>query len=910
MFRLKTLLKRITWLLLPLLLAIFVSILTNREKTNASVSLESIPPKDLKVLNQAFHFIETNYVDPQAIDPFRMFQSASKELERSVPPLIVKEANKTFEVNLDDKKIFLPISNPMAIRNLASPLSRLLGFLSTFYTGRPEEKDRLYLTMNGVMDTLDPHSNYLPPKVYNEFKIGTKGNFGGLGIVIGIRDGDLTVIAPLEGTPAYQAGIKSKDKIVQIGEESTINMGLTEAVERLRGPIGSSVSVVINRAGIAASLKFSLTRALIKIQSVGGRLLPENKKIALVKVKNFQEDTLDQFKKTLKSFRREGGKLEGLILDLRNNPGGLLDQAIKVADYLLAAGTIVKTVGAHGETLDTEEARPGQEGEDLPFVVLVNEGSASASEILAGASQLNHRALVLGARTFGKGSVQTVYDLKDGSAIKLTIAKYLTAKDQPVQSIGINPDVGLIPATIDPKLVDIFEDVKQRELDLEERDREEERKPADFPPPPLQMTYLSPEKKEDEETTGQIDLKDDFPVQLAQQVLELPESRSLDRQKVLKALPPLLETLRKKEEEKIKKEMSKIGIDWSEGQKKGSPSGTVTLEILDEKGNVRKGLSPGESGFLHVSVENRGSGTFYQLAGVTKSDDPIFANLEFPFGKVAPREKKEWKTPLKIPDFFHRRSIPVEIDFHEEFSRTPKSDSFPMQIEETATLLFSYRYSLLDDGSRGSKGNGNRQAERGETVDLLITVKNVGKGESRSPVINLKNLEGEGAFIEKGREELKPIPPGGESEGLLRIRIPANGQNNKLSFDLTVLDGHLGDELTDRLVLSLEGQEATPPPEALQSPPIIEIHPDQPSLVSHGASYVIKGRAFDDHEVKNVSLFVGNDKVLYRFPVSPEKSLKFETTVSLKKGANLITVASQDDRELTTRRQWIVWRNK
>ena len=736
-------------------------------------------------------------------------------------------------------------------------------------------------------------------------------NFGGLGIVIGIRENDLTVIAPLEGTPAYQAVIKAKDKIIQIGEESTINMGLTEAVEKLRGTVGSKVSLVVTRTGTAAPLHFTLTRALIHIQSVGGRLL-DGKKIGLLKIKNFQEDTLEQFLKTLRSFEREGGELSGLILDLRNNPGGLLDQAVAISDFFLSDGVIVKTVGANGEPLEVEKATPGDEGEEMPVVVIVNEGSASASEIVAGALQFNDRAVVIGNRSFGKGSVQTVYDLKDGSALKLTIAKYLTAHDQQVQSIGINPDVGLIPTSVEPKTVDLFEDVKRRELDLEEPEEDEIHREPNLPPSPLQMTYLGREKTEEEDdNAGKIELEGDFPVLLASRLLTLPESGSLDRQSVIKKIPPLLDELRTGEQEKIRAALSKIGVDWSPGPKDGKPAGVVSLELLDEKEAPRKGLEPGESGFLRVTVENRGSAPFYQLAGVTKSDDPLFANLEFPFGKLDPQEKRTWKIPLKIPNFVHRRSVPVDLTFHEEYDRPLKASPFSLQIDEPPAPLFEYSYRIIDDGSKGSSGNGNRLIDKGETIGLLIRVKNAGPGASRLAIVNLKKVEGDETFIEKGRQEIKDLAPGGESELVLRFHVPAQKVPEKISFDLNIHDSHLGEDLTDRLEFS--AGPPVPPQEALNVPPRIETYPADPPLVVQGENYPLKGKAIDDQEVKHLFIFVGDEKVFYQSPPESEAksaSLSFDTTLPLKKGANLITLAAQDDRELTSRKQWIVWREK
>ncbi len=904
--RLKTLVKKATWLSLPLVAAAVVSL---RVKTHETVSLDAVPLKESRVIARALDFIDKNYVDPGLIDPFKMVRKAGKALERSIPPLIVHEKTKELELNLGEKRFSIPLSNPVRLGELPTAFGRTLGFLEKFYQGKLDDRDRLSLMLGGAIETLDPHSNYLPPKIYNEFKIGTKGNFGGLGIVIGIRDGDLTVIAPLEGTPAYEAGVKAKDKIIQIGDEATINMGLTEAVEKLRGPVGSRVSIVITRSSSSTPLKFSLTRALIHIQSVAGTLL-ENRKIAWMKIKNFQEDTTDQFVKVLRSFEK-GGPLEGMILDMRNNPGGLLDQAVELSDFFLSKGVIVKTVGAHGETLEVEEARPGDRGENLPVVVLVNEGSASASEIVAGALQFNDRAVVIGNRTFGKGSVQTVYDLKDGSALKLTIAKYLTAQDQQVQSIGINPDVGLIPSTVTAKRVDIFEDVKKRELDLEEEDLEEKKR-DDLPPPPLQMSYLAPESTEsddEEDNVGRIELNRDVPVYLAGKILEQPESRSLSQKETSKILPAVVLTLKGEEKERLKEALSKIGVDWSEGAKEGKPAGVVTVELIDEKERPRKGLAPGESGFVRITVENRGNAPFRQLIGVTESEDPLFANLEFPFGRISPQEKKVWKAPLKIPDFVHQRTLPVTLKFHEEFERLPHTPSFTLQIEEPPTPLYQYRYEIADDGSKGSRGNDNRKAERGETIALIVKVKNSGRGESISTIVNLKKEEGEEIFIEKGRDELGTLPPGGEKEAVLRVQIPSKTPLEKLLFDLSIHDARLGEDLADRLELPLGPGEPSPAPGVANIPPSLEIAENLP-LQTDRSEYAVHGKAADDQEIRHLFIFVGDEKVFYQSPSESSRSLTFETSLSLKKGANLITLAAQDNRELTTRKQWIVWRGK
>lgn len=928
--------KKISWSLVPVVL-ISASLFIFHSQKIDGIPLNSLPSiQDAKTITKALHFIESNYVNTQLINPLQMIQKASENLERLVPPLIVKESEKQIEATLEEKKIVIPLPNPMSIEDLTSSLSQLLGFLDLHYKGKPEEQDRTSLAMSGVMETLDPHSNYLPAKIYSEFKIGTKGNFGGLGIVIGIRENDLTVIAPLEGTPASKAGILAKDKIIQINEESTINMGITEAVEKLRGPVGTKVSMMVTRSGSTNPLHFTLTRALIHIQSVAGRLL-DNKKIGLIKIKNFQQDTLEQFKKTIHDFQRGGNKLEGLILDLRNNPGGLLDQAVEIGDYFLKEGVIVKTVGAHGEAMEIETAHEGEAGENIPLIVLMNEGSASASEIVSGALKFNDRAVVIGNRSFGKGSVQTVYDLKDGSALKLTIANYLTAKDQKVQSIGINPDVGLVPAQMTDQVVedkenkgekkmigkriDLYEDVKKRESDLlykEKEGDESEHKLPDLPPPPLQMTYLAPEKDpdkmEDEESSGKINLKDDFPVQMAEKILLLPASQTLDRGKTILSLPRLIEELKEEENRHITTALKKLGVDWSDTGKTEPKGGVPTLGLqatLEDDTGPRKFLMAGENASLKISVENKSSFPLYQLMGVTQSEDPLFTNLEFPFGKLNPGEKREWKAPLRVPDFVQIRSIPVEIEFHEGYGHVPKAKThlLTVQVEEPVQPVFQYSYVL----SQQVKKTGFPLA-RGQTTELTIHVKNVGKGMSKNPVINLKNLDkitekDQEAFIEKGRVELPKLAPGDSADGVLKFRIPEKGESQTLSFDLLILDSRQGQELADHIVFPLNEGHPTPAPEKNQAAPVIVLS-EKPELHALKNTYPIKGQVADDEEIKYLTIFVGDKKAYYQAPPSTASSMDFNVHLNLKKGVNVISLAAQDNRELVTRKQWVVWRDK
>ncbi len=317
--------------------------------------------------------------------------------------------------------------------------TKVLSIVKKDYVEDKTYKDLIYGAINGMLSSLDPHSSFLPPDSFKEMQVETKGEFGGLGIVITIKDGILTVVSPIEDTPAYKAGIKAGDKILKINGESTRNLTLMEAVKKLRGKPGTKVTISIFREGFKKLKNITITRAIIKIKSVKKKMFENN--IAYIRITQFQERTTSDLKKALKDLQKEYGKIKGLVLDLRNNPGGLLSQAVGVSDVFLKKGLIVYTKGrVENSSYKFFAHDDGDEG-NYPIVIIVNSGTASASEIVSGALQDHKRAIIIGTQTFGKGSVQTIIPMQDGSAIRLTTAKYYTPSGRSIQAEGIKPDI-------------------------------------------------------------------------------------------------------------------------------------------------------------------------------------------------------------------------------------------------------------------------------------------------------------------------------------------------------------------------------------------------------------------------------------------------------------------------------------
>ncbi len=322
--------------------------------------------------------------------------------------------------------------------------SEVLTQIQKHYVEEVKPKDLVQGAIRGMLATLDPHSAYMTPEMFKEIQVETKGEFGGVGIQIGIKDNRLAVIAPIEGTPAQKAGIRAGDFIIKVNEETTKDLTLMDAVQRMRGPKGTKVNLTIQRDGTPDSLVFTLTRDIIKIESVKSKVLDNN--IAYVRLTQFQESTARDLSRALKQFREQ--KLSSTILDLRNNPGGLLTSSVEVSEQFVGPGKLIVYIKGREGRKDEYLSRAKDQLEEYPMIVLVNEGSASASEIVAGALQDWGRAVVIGTTTFGKGSVQTILPLADGSGLRLTTAQYFTPKGRSIQATGITPDIVVKPQPV------------------------------------------------------------------------------------------------------------------------------------------------------------------------------------------------------------------------------------------------------------------------------------------------------------------------------------------------------------------------------------------------------------------------------------------------------------------------------
>lgn len=760
--------------------------------------------RQLSILNRAVVNIKENYVDPSRINERKMIGAAMEEVQRSIAELLVeveRDSEKVptrITVRVDTAEESFDLSDVGDLWQLSFKFKDIFTFIQNNLKAHDKLQDIEYAAINGMLGTLDPHSVLLRPEDYREMKLSTRGKFGGLGIVISVRDGQLTIVNPIDDTPASRAGLKAGDKVVQIGFDSTVNMALSDAVDMLRGPPNTSVTIWVSREGWDKPRKFVLKRADIKVKSVTSKRLPD--RVGLVRIRNFQNTTHDELKKAVAKMGKKG-KLKGLILDLRGNPGGLLDQAIKISDMFVESGPLVTTVG-YGNRIREPKMATRRGTEHLPVVVLTNGSSASASEIVAGALKNHKRALIVGQQTFGKGSVQVIYDNKDDSALKLTIAQYLTPGDISIQSVGIVPDIATYPVVLTDEETDLHrsEEAKGGEKELPAHLDHESSAVSKAIKPAHHLRYLRDEEvwKKAQENPNDIVL--DFEIEFARRLLTATTAGHRDG--MLQDAMAVLKAVTDQEQTRIEEALKAKGIDWGVLAAAGAPTANVELTQAPA-GPVKAG----ETVTVHAKVTNTGTGPLLRLRAISRSENPLFEGHELLFGNIPPGETREWKMPVKIPRSALTRRDDIKLEFKAQGSAVPAPATIKVAVSQLPRPRFAMTY-LIDDTKRG---NGDGLLQRGEQAELIVDISNVGEGTSDALLGTLRDdgsAGRRGIFIKRGRikagdKDGKPVTlaPGEKTQLRFSFKVKADCPD-RLPVQLSAMDAEIREITSEKLVLA------------------------------------------------------------------------------------------------------------
>ncbi len=789
----------------------------------------------LKVVNEVLKTVRDRYVDPKRVKPKEMLLSALDYVQKDVAQVIVirDDANPSHvRVRVDTNEKTFRVDDVMGPWDVSSHLRDVFAFLQDGLRNTDVDlRDVEYAACNGMLHTLDPHSVLLSPEAYKEMNLSTQGQFGGLGIVISIRDQQLTVMNPMPGTPASRAGVKKYDRILKINNESTLNMGLNEAVNHLRGAPGTKVTVWIHRDGgdgWPGTKPIELTREVIHVASVEHKLMDGG--IGYVRIKQFQANTTTDLQAALADMKH-GGELKGLVLDLRGNPGGLLDEAAKVVDTFVGDGPIVATVGNPSEGREEKTAHSEGTEPNYPLAVLVNGSSASASEIVTGALKNHERAVVIGETTFGKGSVQLVFtDLPDKAALKLTIAQYLTEPgDVSIQGVGVTPDVELDPMTVDPLEMDLTADTGAiKERDLSRALSNVRAKEGSRPMEVVKYDLPIKDRLELRERGGELDdnFALDFPIRFAHDFVG--HVQPAKRTEEVRQARQFINDTRKGELDKVAEELKGIGVDWSDAPvdapvvASAAPSGAVDVKVeTDRTGNE---VVAGESMNLKLTVTNRGPTTLYRLFGMTKSENPMLDNKEFVIGKLEPGKTRTAIAPAGwcdykghkvgstaqlakdtprvcvIPKDALMRADGVKVHFEEARGRAPADYELRASIRSLDRPVFAYSYEIIDN----RRGNGDGRAQKSEGMTMYLTVKNVGKGRSYDTQANLRNLSGEGVLLHDGRFDLSNMMPGDTKRVAFTFDIEPQLQDAEAKLQLSIRDEDLRDGVDEKVRIPVQ----------------------------------------------------------------------------------------------------------
>jgi len=779
---------------------------------------------ELRVLNAVIVHVKDHYVEPERVNPKRMLLAGLNAIQRSVAPVMIDyvEGAPTLTVRVNNQQRDFRVDDVRAPWDLSTHFRQIFAFLQQNLQGTDVDlHDIEYAAVNGMLRTLDPHTVLLTPEVYTEMRMTTRGEFGGLGIVISVRDGQLTIIRPMPGTPASGAGLARGDRVVKINEEATLNMPLNEAVSRLRGAPGSRVSVFVVREGAngwTTPRRFDLVRAVIHIESVESRMLEGG--VGYIKIKSFQGNTFEDMQRALAQLHRQG-QMRGLVLDLRDNPGGLLDQAVRISDAFLTSGVIVTTSSNDRSQRDVKEAVAEGTEPNYPMVVLINGGSASASEIVAGALKNHDRALIVGQRSFGKGSVQVLYDYEeDGSALKLTIAQYLTPGDVSIQGVGITPDIAIDPMTVDAEDMDLTVDQGYlRESDLRSHLTNESSERAAAQRSSVVLRYYLPKDQREKlreagpDGSEENQREDEFLTRFSRELLT--QARRPGRRELLQDAEPVLARSRQVELDKAIAELQRLNVDWSLGQDEGASP----VEVVVSTSAPADTGTAGEPFELRVRVTNRGRVPLYQLRATTKSDNRLFADRELVFGKVAPGQTREWSTTLgvcetkenrrqcRLPADIPDRADAIRVEFAEGHDHAPPPAEVRTTVRALARPLFAYGLQIADN----IRGNGDGVVQRGEAVTMYLHVKNVGLGASREGQANLGNLSGAGVLLRDGRFTLPALAPGATHDIAFTFEVLPDFEADEAKVEVSLVDVALREGVSEKVIVPIAAAAAAAP---------------------------------------------------------------------------------------------------
>ncbi|MGA1151633.1 MAG: S41 family peptidase [bacterium] len=879
--------KKILWVLLSTITSILLS------GCLPGLSGPELPeepePSPTPLLAEVLMRIQLDYLELGRLDFSELQEAALLALEREIAEVrvVTPQSKSESQRILFRESTLVKLDSPLSLREMYEGLQSLILKL---HEKLPEYQstELELIALGAIMSSLDPHSVVLPPSSYAEFNENTRGRFAGVGIVIGIRDKQLTIISLMEGGPAERAGLRIGDQVKEIDGESTKKMSLSAIMQGLRGEIGSRMDLTVERSG--KEITYELLREDIQISSSDSVDLrfDDGIPVRYIRLKLFQEDTSTDLEKQLGNL----DSVAGLILDLRGNPGGLLQEAVRVSDLFLPPEKRIVSTQTNTDltSYDSHQLLSSPKIQNIPIVVLVNGQSASASEIVSAALKVNNRAIVVGEQTFGKGSVQSIWGMPGNFGLKMTIARYLTPDNLSIQDVGVQPDLQLDPLYLS-------------ENDIHLRSLQQESKAENYI-----LHYIR--DSEDEETDmdkplSAAEIENDDYVRIAVRLLR----EHLPYQETMKAtLARSHAMLQAQAEKEVVSEISKQAeLDWTLSSP--SPTELPELQISFEQEidlGVWQGITPpfapDRKLRIKVQLENKGSMPMERVLVVSESSIDWLDDIEFPFGKLEGGEKGLWVREIDVDQQENPSWLPLDFLVLEGEDQELLRKEFLWSVVPDELPTFSMGFQIIDNGSAGSVGNGDGIPQSGETLALKVNLEMQDPQELEEVVLRIGSSE-DGLIWLQDRVEWKSLKDGQSYEENLLVRIP-QGIEQLGRWQVALFVPRVDQALWNYHWMGKIG------PEARVEPPVLQtnfIRDDLP-ILTRDEELIWNIDLSDDNGLEDLQCFVNGKKLNY-FSLNNKRSEALVWNSPLLEGKNLIELVARDSLGASIRHQWHVWRD-
>ena len=857
--------------------------------------------------------IQQNYVDPTRLDPTKMLLNAIVNASKEIPEVFIVEQKTddqqvTVLLQVNKKQLEVTLRKDEDLDSLAEALNFVENFIKQNLINSDLSNEIQLSLANGFLSSLDPHSDFFSQQDFDNFNQTSKGSFGGVGIFIEMLDNRVRVVSPIADSPAERAGLQARDTIDKVDGVPAFGLDLNKVVDMIKGKIGTYVTLTISRVGWDTGRDFKIQRGKIFNTMDYYVSEEENGNIGYVRFRRFSKEATNNMIFALNKINVNSPDFKGLIVDLRNNPGGFLDQAIAVTNIFLDEGMIVAIGKKKDKIKQVYNSDASETHYNKPLILLINQNSASASEIMAAALKYNNRALVLGNTTFGKGSVQTIYNIPKGTGLKLTIAQYFTPNFKSIQSVGVSPHIDFQIINPQPKRFSFLNEFNFFKENKFENAFEWGDEDIVDPLATVVNVFFQRERNPDNSKYSNginlTDLSHDSIFQFAKNILvSSPPSTGIDG--LIELSQEKVNQFNIKEQHFFSEELQKQGIEWVNLDEEIEPVSSIEIGVdyyMLKKNGENESKKPvksdyifkqGETGVLSVSLTNNGETDLNNIIAQSNSTDRRLNNKELPFGLLKKGDSivRELRFETKVNEL--NSIIPVSFNYYASKSKIGKSVEYQVNVKGVDSPAYSLSAKLTPHWENDLFVGG----------EIKASIQNLSNTTSGSPFVRFSTPYNSGVSMEKFLFKAGELAPNDITSDVLIFKMEKPTREISSDFNFNLFDSSF-----DFIALSKEIKFDATNLNFLESPVIIAL--DQIPTFTESEEIQVKGNLTDDQQVKYYYIFVNSDKKMFSIADNDDQAEfeKFSYSVPLERGKNnLIQLVAEDDHGNISMKQTWIW---